>query len=48
MGGGGGGGYEKVKQPDTIFIQQLPKDVTQDQLKEQFAGIGMIKVRTRN
>ena len=41
---GGGGGMEKVKQPDTVFIQGLPLDVTQDQLKEHFGGIGMIKV----
>ena len=44
---GGGGGMEKVKQPDTVFIQGLPLDVTQEQLKEHFGGIGMIKVRCR-
>ena len=34
----------KVKQPDTVFIQGLPTDVTPDQLSEHFGGIGMIKV----
>ena len=37
--------FEKIKQPNTIFISGLPVEVTQDQLKEHFGGIGRIKVR---
>ncbi len=33
-------------QEDTIFIQNLPKDVTESSLAEHFGGIGVIKVRS--
>ena len=39
-----GGPFEKIKQPNTIFISGLPVDVTPDQLKDHFGGIGRIKV----
>jgi RNA recognition motif-containing protein len=32
-------------QRDTIFIQNLPRSVTADQLRDVFSQIGMIKVR---
>ncbi len=49
-GGGGGGGYggddnRMETQRDTIFIQNLPRNVTPDELKDVFSQIGMIKVR---
>ena len=31
-------------QEDTVFIQNLPKDVTEQMLAEHFGGIGVIKV----
>ena len=45
-GGGGGGGDDNAMetQHDTIFIQNLPRGVTTDELKEVFAQIGVIKV----
>ena len=42
---GGAEGGEPMKQPDTIFIQGLGPDITQDQLKEHFGTAGPIKVR---
>ena len=30
---------------DTVFIQNLPKDVSEATLAEHFGGIGVIKVR---
>ena len=30
-------------QEDTVFIQNLPKDVTEQMLAEHFGGIGVIK-----
>jgi RNA recognition motif-containing protein len=32
-------------QRDTIFIQNLPRSVTTDELRDVFSQIGMIKVR---
>lgn len=32
------------QQPDTIFVQNLPLDVTEQDLIQQFGSIGMIKV----
>jgi RNA recognition motif-containing protein len=32
-------------QRDTIFIQNLPRNVTPDELRDVFSQIGMIKVR---
>jgi RNA recognition motif-containing protein len=32
-------------QRDTIFIQNLPRGVTTDELRDVFSQIGMIKVR---
>jgi RNA recognition motif-containing protein len=46
-GGGGGGGGDDSRletQRDTIFIQNLPRNVTVDQLKDVFSQIGIIKV----
>lgn len=45
-GGGGGGGDDNrmETQRDTIFIQNLPRSVTADELNEVFRQIGMIKV----
>jgi RNA-binding protein FUS len=48
--GGGGGGYggddnRMETQRDTIFIQNLPRNVTSDELREVFSQIGMIKLR---
>lgn len=48
-GGGGGssyssGGDEMQQQPDTIFVQNLPLDVSEQDLIQQFGSIGMIKV----
>ena len=49
-GGGGGGGYggddnRMETQRDTIFIQNLPRSVTADELRDVFSQIGMIKVK---
>lgn len=41
--GGDDSGMET--QRDTIFIQNLPRNVTEDQLNEVFKQIGLIKVR---
>jgi RNA-binding protein FUS len=46
-GGGGGGGGDIVVQRDTIFVQNLPKDVTADDLTQQFGAIGIIKTDKR-
>lgn len=35
-------------QRDTIFIQDLPKDVTKEQLSDAFSGVGRIKIDDRN
>ncbi len=43
--GGGGDDNRLETQRDTIFIQNLPRDVTSDQLRDVFSQIGMIKVR---
>lgn len=47
---GGGGGYggddnRMETQRDTIFIQNLPRNVTMDELRTVFSQIGVIKVR---
>ena len=47
MDGGPEGDNAPIKQPDTIFIQGLLPDVTQDQLKEHFGSVGPIKVHTK-
>lgn len=46
-GGGGYGGDEQrmETQHDTIFVQNLPKNVTVDELKDVFSQIGIIKVK---
>ena len=41
--GGDDSGMET--QRDTVFIQNLPRNITEDQLNEVFKQIGMIKVR---
>ena len=49
-GGGGGGGGDDNRmetQRDTIFIQNLPRSVTADELKDVFSQIGVIKVNCR-
>ena len=43
-GGGDRGEYTMETQEDTVFIQNLPKDVTEQTLAEHFGGIGVIKV----
>ena len=46
-GGGGGGGGDDNRmetQRDTIFIQNLPRGVSTDELKDVFSQIGIIKV----
>lgn len=45
VGGPSGGQFEKIKQPNTIFISGLPVEVTTDQLKDHFGAIGRIKVQ---
>ncbi|CAF5065376.1 unnamed protein product, partial [Rotaria magnacalcarata] len=43
-GGGSGGGDSSMEtQRDTIFIQNLPRNVTTEELKEVFSQIGVIK-----
>jgi len=42
--GGGGDDNRMETQYDTIFIQNLPRNVTTDELKNVFSQIGMIKV----
>ena len=50
--GGGSYGFRRDRdndrqteiQRDTIFIQDLPKDVTKEQLQDAFSGVGRIKV----
>lgn len=54
-GGGGGGGYGFRRQnnndedeieilKDAIFIQNLPKNITRDDIHEAFSTVGPIKV----
>ena len=43
--GSGGDSSQMETQPDTIFIQNLPRGVTTDELKDLFSQIGIIKVR---
>ena len=43
--GHGGEDTRMETQYDTIFIQNLPKTVTVDELKDVFSQIGIIKVR---
>lgn len=57
-GGGGGGGYGFRQQNrdsgeveilrDAIFIQNLPKDVTRDQIFDAFSTVGTIKTDDRS
>lgn len=44
-GGYGGDDTRMETQRDTIFIQNLPRDVTNDQLRDTFSQIGVIKVK---
>ncbi len=45
-GGGGGGDDNRMEtQRDTIFIQNLPRSVTAEELRDVFSQIGMIKVK---
>lgn len=48
-GGGGGGGDDNrmETQRDTIFVQNLPRGVTPDELRDVFSQIGVIKVEYR-
>ncbi|CAF3582106.1 unnamed protein product [Rotaria sp. Silwood1] len=56
--GGGGGGYgfrrqnndrgEVEIQTDTIFIQDLPKSITRDQILDIFSTVGSIKIDDRS
>ena len=46
-GGGGGGDDNRLEtQRDTIFIQNLPRGVTVEELKDVFSQIGIIKVKS--
>lgn len=55
-GGGGSYGFRRDRdndrqveiQRDTIFIQDLPKDITKDQLQDAFSGVGRIKIDDRS
>ena len=44
-GGYGGNGPRMETQRDTIFIQNLPRNVTSDELRDVFSQIGVIKVK---
>ncbi|CAF5170234.1 unnamed protein product, partial [Rotaria sp. Silwood1] len=43
-GSGGGDDSRMETQRDTIFIQNLPRNVTASELKDVFSQIGMIKI----
>ena len=51
--GGGGGGYGFRRQDDgeveilkdAIFIQNLPKNITRDEIQDAFSTVGQIKVK---
>lgn len=45
MTSGDRGDFTMETQEDTVFIQNLPKDVSEATLAEHFGGIGVIKVR---
>ena len=42
--GGGNGDVQMELQQDTIFVQGLPDDVTEEGLAQHFGSIGVIKV----
>lgn len=44
-GGGGGGDDEMQSQPDTIFVQGLSDQITEQELVQHFGSIGIIKVK---
>jgi RNA-binding protein FUS len=46
-GGGSGGNGDIVVLRDTIFVQNLPKNVNIDELAQQFGAIGIIKTDKR-
>ena len=43
-GGGGNGEIEIQQFPDTVFVQGLPDDITEEVLAQQFGAIGPLKV----
>ena len=42
--GGGGGRDETVMQEDTIFVSGIPTHINEDEIKDHFGAIGLIKV----
>lgn len=43
-GGGDRGGGDMVTQEDTVFVQGMNPDTTEDELCQHFGAIGIIKV----